>query len=100
MTIKEAIDWCEQFIDNIVFANINGKKRVLGLQAMQVCKSALEKQIPKKPRVDSESWLCCPKCDETFAMFDMLNRRLLCCGCCGQKLDWSEVDAKKRSDTE
>ena len=69
-------------------------------EAMLCAISALKKQIPKKPRVDSESWLCCPNCNETFAMFDMLNRRLLCCGCCGQKLDWSEVDAKKRSDTE
>jgi protein-arginine kinase activator protein McsA len=69
-------------------------------EALNMAIKALKKQVPRKPRVDDDGWLCCPNCDETFAMFDSLNRRLLCCGCCGQKLDWSEVDAKKRSDTE
>ena len=60
---------------------------------------AVEKQIPKKPRVDDDSWYCCPRCDETFFMWDKLRRRLLYCGNCGQKLDWSKADAQKRSDT-
>ena len=97
MTIKEAIQRIQ------VHSEILIKKQPLAVyttEALNMAVKALEKQIPKKPRVDNESWLCCPKCNETFAMFDMLNRRLLCCGCCGQKLDWSEVDAKKRSNTE
>ena len=47
MTVKEALDWCEQFTDNLVAANVDTEKRTLGLQAMRVCKNALEKQIPK-----------------------------------------------------
>ena len=61
--------------------------------------SALEKRIPKKPRADNDGWLCCPNCNETFPMFDSLHKRLNCCGCCGQRLDWSKAD-KQRSDTE
>jgi formate dehydrogenase maturation protein FdhE len=68
-------------------------------EALNMAIKALNKQIPKKPYANDDGWLCCPNCGETFAMFDKLGRRLLCCGCCGQKLDWSEVDAKKRSDS-
>ena len=99
MSNTEAIRWLIAIEDKYIHGGdeeFDEKRK----QAIKTAISALEKQIPKKPRVDSESWLCCPKCNETFAMFDRLNRRLLCCGCCGQKLDWSEVDAKKRSDNE
>jgi hypothetical protein len=76
-----------------------GKEFAYYLPPLKVAIKALEKQIPKKPRVDDDGWLCCPNCNETFAMFDSLKRRLLCCGCCGQKLDWSKEDAyRKRSE--
>lgn len=89
MTIQEAIA--------ILKREYLGDSEFMELAKQRGAK-ALEKQIPKKPRVDNDDWLCCPNCNETFAMFDMLHKRLSCCGCCGQKLDWSEVDAKKRSD--
>ena len=78
----------------------NVKRSSLSQTDKDCIQAVFERLNPKKPKVDDEGWLCCPNCNETFAMFDNLNRRLLCCGCCGQKLDWSEVDAKKRSDTE
>lgn len=40
--IVKALKWCEQFTDNLVWANVDTKKRTLGLQAMQTCKSALD----------------------------------------------------------
>lgn len=95
MTPQEAIQRIEQHNEH------HSKKEQFAIhitEALNMAVKALKKQIPKKPRVDDENWLCCPNCNETFAMFDMLHRRLLCCGCCGQKLDFSEVDAKKRND--
>lgn len=98
MTVQEAHEYLEDFQRIMTQHREAYSKKLIEANGQAIL--ALEKQIPKKPRVDDDSWLCCPNCDETFAMFDNLNRRLLCCGCCGQKLDWSEVDAKKRSDTE
>ena len=95
MTYKKALNDLKRQVEHFE----NGTEFSYSLPPLKVAVKALEKQIPKKPRVDDDSWLCCPNCDETFAMFDNLNRRLLCCGCCGQKLDWSEVDAKKRSES-
>ena len=40
--IIKALEWCEQFTDNLVMADINTKKRTLGLQAMRTCKNALD----------------------------------------------------------
>jgi hypothetical protein len=96
MTPKEALDWCEQFTDNLVMANVDTKKRTLGLQAMQTIKSALEKQIPKKPipKLD-KVWervisYTCPTCGNGCLgnceyIFD-------CCEYCGQALDWSDTE--------
>ena len=87
MKPQEALNWCEQFTDNLVKANVDTKRRTLGLQAMQVCKSALEKQIPKKPKYiegDYDMPLC-PSCglsvDENEENY---------CSCCGQALDWGD----------
>lgn len=60
-----------------------------------ISKSALEKQTQKKLRVDDEGWLCCPKCDETFKLHNQYHEQNRYCGNCGQKIDWSEVNAKK-----
>ena len=64
-------------------------------ECIRLCKSALEKQIPKKLRVDDEGWLCCPKCDETFKLHNQYHEQNRYCGNCGQRIDWSEVNAKK-----
>ena len=88
MKPKEAIDWCEQFIDNLVSANVDTKKRTLGLKAMQTCKSALEKQIPKKPKYiegDYDMPLC-PNCGMSVDENEEIH-----CSTCGQAIDWGIV---------
>ncbi len=93
MTVREAIEHLKDMY-NSDKPFMHGRRIEI-----EVAISALKKQIPKRPRVDDDSWYCCPRCDETFSMWDKLSRRLLYCGNCGQKLDWSKVDAQKRSDT-
>ena len=84
MTPNEALDWCEQFTDNLVMVNVDTKRRTLGLQAMKVCKSALEKQIPKKP-VKTRREIVCPTCRTLVGSSPY-------CRYCGQALDWSETE--------
>ena len=93
MKPQEALDWCEQFINNLVMADCDRKKRTLGLQAMQTCKSALEKQIPKKPNIhgyregreiNTISYTC-PVCNKHIGREDY-------CKYCGQALDWSDTE--------
>ena len=52
-------------------------------------KEAVEKQIPKKPKIDADEWTCCPNCDSTFKIFDSFRERNNYCGNCGQALDWN-----------
>ena len=92
MTPQETLNWCEQFIDNLVMVNVDAKRRTLGLQAMQTCKSALEKQIPKKPNIhgyregreiNTISYTC-PVCNKHIGRENY-------CKHCGQALDWSDT---------
>lgn len=101
MTLKEALDWCEQFTDNLVIVNVNTKKRTLGLQAMQTCKSALKKQIPKKPTHEATLYRCltCPTCKNVIDEFmefvpehPKIRVKTLHCKYCGQALDWSDTE--------
>ena len=100
MTNKEALDWCEQFTDNLVMVDVDTKKRTLGLQAMQVCKSALEKQIPKRVKIEvvddfdprtNEPYQfkipICTACGENIAL-----RIYKYCPNCGQTLDWGNAE--------
>ena len=93
MTPIEALDWCEQFTDNLVIVRVDTKRRTLGLQAMQTCKSALEKQIPKKPtihgyregrEINTISYTC-PVCNKHISRENY-------CKHCGQALDWSDTE--------
>ena len=98
MTVKEAIDWCEQFTDNLVLANVATIKRTLGLQAMQNCKSALEKQIPQKVEyvnrhgggydLSNKDYFGCPSCKRRLRN----TQKDPYCGKCGQALDWSDAN--------
>ena len=54
--------------------------------------SALEKQTPKKPRVNDDSWFCCRNCGETFSLANTVHRKNKYCGNCGQALDWSDTN--------
>ena len=58
------------------------------------CIKALEKQIPKKPKIRwSDEWGCCeyfcPVCNAEFDMSLYREYRQFCSKC-GQKIDWSE----------
>ena len=100
MTIENAIYWCELFTDSLVKADVGTKKRKLGLQAMKVCKSALEKQIPKKPKTGTQTigWLngeeikssfyACPCCKRYIGQYE---GKYNFCPKCGQALDWSDT---------
>ncbi len=54
--------------------------------------SALEKQIPKKPKlmkkplINSKYWFYCPNCNASRHTDIKVNH----CSYCGQALDWSE----------
>ncbi|MBO7230085.1 MAG: hypothetical protein J6V20_01560 [Bacteroidaceae bacterium] len=89
MTYEEALDWCEQFIDNLVSANVDTKRRTLGLQAMKKCKQAIEKQMRRKPIYWNNKMYICPNCHraEYIKQRDGLD---VYCGGCGQLIDWSE----------
>ena len=61
------------------------------------CRSAVEKQIPKKP-VEMKptdkllnGYFACPMCGGWVGMDEYSNEY---CGCCGQKLDWSDNNEK------
>lgn len=91
MDYSEALSWCEKFIDNLVSSNVDTKKRTRGLQAMQVCKSALEKQIPKKPldisKLYNGDYGHCPCCNRVVSDY----KEMKVCSDCGQALDWSDT---------
>lgn len=95
MTPEEAINWCEQFENNIIACDVATKRRTLALQTMQVAVSALEKQIPKKPIIDTNysggryTVGICPNCKKLIGLLRFA-KDFKCCSECGQALDWSE----------
>lgn len=64
-------------------------------EAMEMAFSALEKQIPKKPTVPVDTWLC-PSCGESVEYQLKLGDNVLYhgqhdfCPKCGQAIDWEE----------
>ena len=62
-------------------------------EAMEMAFSALEKQIPKKPTVPVDTWLC-PSCGESVEYQQKLGDNVLYhgqhdfCPKCGQAIDW------------
>lgn len=57
--------------------------------AVEECREAREKQIPKKPIHDG--LYACPNC-HTSMLQGTFEARGKCCKECGQVLDWSETD--------
>ena len=96
MTYEEALNWCEQFTDNLVAYNGDSKRRTLGLQAMEKCKKALEKQIPKKPIENRYPWAICPTCGGSVYLENVQehiqSQETTHCEHCGQALDWSDTE--------
>ena len=67
--------------------------RVIGTP--EECRAAIEKHIPKKP-VEMKptdkllnGYFACPMCGGWVGMDEYSNEY---CGCCGQKLDWSDEE--------
>ena len=66
-------------------------------EAMEMAFSALEKQIPKKPTVPVDTWLC-PSCGESVEYQQKLGDNVLYhgqhdfCPKCGQKICWEDAE--------
>lgn len=63
--------------------------------AMEIAVDAMEKQIPKKPKVIIDTWSC-PTCAGKVEYQTMLGENIIYhggydfCQKCGQAIDWSE----------
>ena len=99
MTIQEAIELVKQ-----CGLNIEG---IANIECESLVVSALEKQIPKKPKIltykpliDSGWKYGCPNCECAvgvnkhikFAYEEYLEPYENCCPTCGQALDWSDAE--------
>ena len=96
MTPQEALYWY----------NHNGATIEQEIEVESIINNALEKQIPKKPRVTTYQYICngkeesmflkhCPNCFDNLQIgyFDsIVNKDSVYCRRCGQRLDWSEND--------
>lgn len=87
MTEQEAIDWCEQFRDNIVKVGVKKEKYTLALKAMRTAITALVKQIPQKvTRYFEIGYQAeCPACNGRIEAHASHRN----CKWCGQRLEWS-----------
>ena len=91
MTNQEAI---ERIKDHIDIHKINEKNAVYISEALDMAISALEKQIPKKPK-KVDHWRLCPNCfDKHGFSYDYLvgmkqrgNEDISYCLGCGQAID-------------
>ena len=86
MTTLEAIDWCEQFRDNIIMTGVEKEKYTLALKAMRTAITALENRTPKKVEK-----MACPTCGRIFLLLHGQRKGADFCDCCGQALDWGEI---------
>ena len=72
-------------------------KQYRAIGTPEECRAAIEKHIPKKP-VEMKptdkllnGYFACPMCGGWVGMDEYSNEY---CGCCGQKLDWSDNNEK------
>ena len=92
MTESEALGFINERIDIIkrVFPEITDY-----MEALEISLKALKKQIPKKPiemkPTDKllNGYYACPVCHGWVGMDEYSNKY---CGCCGNKIDWSDKD--------
>ena len=87
MNEQEAIDWCEQFRDNIISTGVKKEKYTLALKAMRAIIAALKKQMPKKVvrYFEMDYSAECPSCNGRIEAH--ANHKA--CKWCGQRLEWS-----------
>lgn len=67
----------------------------MGLSEIELCKKALEKQIPKKPNMEQKGLLGvkmwhCPVCNKEIISDWNKDSANNYCHHCGQKIDWKE----------
>ena len=80
MTNEEAIKMLKQWNEDLL--PYEDEKE--GIECHNIAISALEKQIPKKPR-KTRTEIVCPTCATLVGSSPY-------CRYCGQKLDWSDSD--------
>lgn len=93
MTYEEALKAIESLIRCAQCAQTDYVYGVDGV-LLDVCKEALEKQIPKKPFHTHKNYYC-PTCKEGGWMMwdDAVPVEMdSYCGICGQAIDWSEKE--------
>ena len=56
---------------------------------LEECRTAREKQTPKKPIVNDDLQIACPNCSATL-IYCLHTSEIDYCDKCGQRLDWSE----------
>lgn len=93
MTPAEAIE----LINKVTFSVENEIEEIKAskfITALKTAISALEKQIPKKPKlmdkplINSKRWFYCPNCNASRHTDIKVNH----CSYCGQALDWSDTE--------
>ena len=99
MTPQEAIDWCDQFRDNIIKTGVQKEKYTLALRAMRTAMTALAKQIPQQPDLEGDGYYdgelvydtgYCPCCRQDY---EIEYHAPKFCENCGQALDWGDLNA-------
>ena len=107
MTEQEAIKYLTGYLDSVVYKEKCVEAHKLAIKALEKiqqyraigtpeeCRSAVEKQIPKKP-VEMKptdkllnGYFACPMCGGWVGMDEYSNEY---CGCCGQKINWSDEE--------
>ena len=88
MTSEDALNWCEDFRDNIIKTGVKKEKYTLALRAMRTAITALLKQIPKRVvfYYIQEFAAKCPACD---GKIDAHASKKYCCWC-GQRVEWRD----------
>ena len=94
MTLEEAVSIIEERVRVTEYVE-SSYVDCVDIEALRMAISALEKQIPKKPKVLIDTWLC-PTCAEKVEYQTMFGDNVLYhgyydfCPNCGQAIDWSE----------